>query len=471
MELFRAISATCDDVLEEVIETELSNIKLSVIRFQEQLEELLIQDSNFNLILFKENFPLNCHPLNFIKYLRENYPHIRIIFIMTSSKSEDIDKYTTYLNSKQVYDIINDNQFGRDELISAIFEPKSATDALNSSRKVSFEDEFKNVTSMEQFALQGFQDNNEKEPIQSIDINYNNNVKYSFPSPKVVSFWSPKGGAGVDTLAIQTAYMIAKNTKIDVCIADFSDSPNMHLHFNILDSRKNIESLYIQQAAGKLNVYTVDNYIINGADTQFKLPNLHILPGALKRINFYKRMESIDGKSFVGNCIESIIDTLREKYTVVILILSNNIYNVPTFAGLKKCSQINMILENDASSFYNANRYLEPEYGIFNASKIDSSKCKIILNKMYVKDEFYIENFVKINGLPIAAQVSLLPEEAFSAYKTANPDLFVQNSEIAKYDILSVVNTITYMEFSSEEQIEGDKKSKFTLFKRKNHKK
>lgn len=466
MELIRAISATCDDILEEVIESELTNVKLYVARYQEHLEEILAQDSNFNVILFKEDFPLNCHPLSFIKYIKENYPHIRIVFIMTSTNRDDVDKYTTYLHSKQVYDIIKDNDFGRDQLISALFEPKTANDVLASTKKMSFEDEFRNINSMEEMASHGFeQPTNPLEASSDININYNNDVKYSFPSPKVVSFWSPKGGTGVDTLAIQTAYMMAKNTNIDVCIADFSDSPNMHLHFNMLDSRRNIESLYVQQATGKLNVYTIDNYIINGADTSFKLPNLHILPGALKRINFYKKMESVDGNAFVGNCLESIIDTLREKYTVVILILSSNFYNLPTFAGLKKCNQINMVLENDASSFYNANRYLHPEYGIFNACKIDKNKCKVILNKMYVKDTFYIENFVKINGLPIDAQVGLLPDEAFTAYKSANPDLFVQSSDVAKYDILSVVNTIIHMEFSNPAQEETNKKTGFSLFK------
>lgn len=468
MNLIRAISATCDDILEEVIENELTNVKLFATRFQEQLEEVLVQDSNFNVLLFKENFPLNCHPLNFVKFIRETYPHIRIIFIMTTANKEDIDKYTTYLHSKQVYDIINDNDFGREELISALFEPKSANDALSSSKKMSFEDEFKNVNTMEQLASNGFDGSNSKDNSSTdININYNNDVKYTYPSPKVVSFWSPKGGAGVDTLAIQTAYMIAKNTNIDVCIADFSDSPNMHVHLNLLDTRKNIESLYVQQATGKLNVYTVDNYIINGADTSFKLPNLHILPGALKRINFYKKMESVDGNAFVGGCLESIIDTLREKYTVVILILSTNFYNLPTFAGLKKCNQINMVLENDLSSFYNANRYLHPEYGIFSACNIDKQKCKIILNKSYVTDNTYIDNFVKINELPVSAKVGLYPAELFNAYKSINPDLFPQSTEEGKYDILSVVNTITHMEFARKQEETEVKKSGFSFFKSK----
>lgn len=468
MNLIRAISATCDDILEEVIENELTNVKLSITRFQEQLEELLVQDSNFNVLLFKENFPLNCHPLNFVKFIRESYPHIRIVFIMTASNRDDIDKYTTYLHSKQVYDIIRDNDFGREELIAALFEPKSASDVLNSSKKMSFEDEFRNINTMEELASKGFEDTTKIESTAAdININYNNNVKYTYPSPKVVSFWSPKGGAGVDTLAIQTAYMIAKNTNIDVCIADFSDSPNMHLHFNLLDTRKNIESIYVQQATGKLNVYTVDNYIINGADTAFKMPNLHILPGALKRINFYKKMESVDGNAFVGGCLESIIDTLREKYTVVILILSSNFYNLPTFAGLKKCNQINMVLENDVSSFYNANRYLHPEYGIFNACNIDKQKCKVILNKAYVNDPIYIDNFTKINELRIDAKVGLYPGEFFDAYKSTNPDLFPLSTEAGKFDILSVVNTITNMEFTAPAVETQTKKGGFSLFKSK----
>lgn len=471
MDFIRAISATCDDILEEVIDTEISNVKLSVTRYQEQIEELLIQDSNFNVILFKENFPLNCHPLSFVKYIKETYPHIRIIFIMTSTASDDVAKYTTYLHSKQIYDIIHDNDFGREQLISALFEPKTPHDILASAKKIAFKDEFNNVNTMEQMVSSGFEEEQNANNSNDINVNYNNNVKYSYPTPKVISFWSPKGGVGVDTIAIQTAFMLAKNTNIDVCIADFSDSPNMHLHFNMIDTRRNIESLYVQQATGKLNVYTIDNYIINGADTAFKLPNLHILPGALKRINFYKKMENVDGSAFVGECMESIIDTLQEKYTIVILILSSNFYNLPTYAGLKKCNQINMILENDASSFFNANRYLHTEYGIFNACKIDRSKCKIILNKSYVNDTFYIDNFIKINNINISAKVGLYPEETYNTYKSANPDMLIQSSESAKYDILSVVNTITQMQFTSPTVEDTTAKKKgFSLFKNKKNK-
>ena len=182
-------------------------------------------------------------------------------------------------------------------------------------------------------------------------------------------------------------------------------------------------------------------------------------------------MQSVDGNAFVGNCLESIIDTLREKYTIVILILSSNFYNLPTFAGLKVCNQINMVLENDASSFANANRYLHPEYGIFNACKIDKNKCKIILNKSYVEDTFYIDSFYKINGMPIDAKVALLPDEAYQSYKAASPDLFVTSSDVAKNGILSVVNTITYMEFENQPQAPTSKKGgNFGFFKGKKNK-
>ena len=459
MDFIRAISATCDDMLEDVIENELSNVRLQSIRYQQQLEELLRVDSNFNVLIFKENFPLNCHPLNFIKYVKETYPQIRVVFIMTSIQSDDVDKYTTYLHSKQIYDIIHDSEFGREELLSALFEPKTAQDAYAASKNMSFEEEFMNINTMEQKAANGFEEINESTPQQDIQMNYNNNISYSYPSSKVVAFWSPKGGTGVDTLAISTAMMLAKNTTIDVCIADFSDSPNMHLHFNMMDIQKNIENMYSYQAEGKLNVYTVDNFIVNGMSTNFNLPNLHILPGAIKRINFYDKSASSDGRSFVGNCIETIIDILREKYTIVILILSSNINNIPTIAGLRKCSQINMVLENDASCFYNANRFLHQEYGIFRACKVDSSKIQLILNKSYVKDNFYIDNFLKMNNLNINASVPLLPDEAFRAFKTANPLAFIESGDDAKYGILSVVNTITTMTINNSQPESLDKKN------------
>lgn len=467
MDFLRVISATCDDILEEVIDTELSNVKLVTTRFQEQLEDLLHNDSEFNIIIFKDTFPLNCHPLSFVKSIKETYPHIRIVFIITSSDTAEIDKYKTYLHSKQIYDIILDDDFGRDELISALFEPKSAQDILQEAKQTSFEDEFRNINEMEKMAQNNFENNNSHIEQENISINYNNNIKYHYPSPKVISFWSPKGGTGVDTLAINTALMLAKNTNIDVCLVDLSESPNMHLHFNMVDTRKNIETLYMQQATGKLNVYTIDNFVINGADTSLKIPNLYLIPGAVKRINFFQKMVKVDTEAFVGNCIEEIINVLREKYTIVILILSSNIYSLPTYAGLKKCNQINMVLENDVSSFYNANRYLHSEYGIFNAWKIDKSKCKLIINKFHTEDTFFIDNFIKVTGLPIHSFVGLFPDEAFKAYKTSSPLAFTQSNKAAEMGILSVVNTITSMEYTTPEDSNDKGKGGFinSIFK------
>lgn len=448
MNYIRVISATCDDILEEVIQTEFNNVVLQSVRYQEQLEDLLKKDSNFDVILFREDFPLNCHPMNLMKSLKETYPHIRIVFIMVSQNEMQISQYTTFLNSKQIFDIIHDEDFGREELITALFEPKSVQDAFMQTKKMSFEEEYNNLNMMNEKAANNFEEDSKQYAESNIKMNYNNSISYSYPSPKVVAFWSPKGGSGVDTLAISTAYMLAQNTDINVCIADFSDNPNMHLHLNLTDVQRNLESLYIEQATGKLNPYTVENFVINGA-TAFGLPNLHIIPGAFRKINFYKRMVEGDGYKFVNDCLEKIIGTLKEKYTVVILILSSDISNVTTYSALHACSQINMVLQNDISGFFNANRYLDSKYGIFKAFKIDKSKIKLILNKDYVEDTFFVDNFVKMNGIPVSAKVPLLPDECFKACKVANPSELV-NSDDAFFSILSVVNTITKMEMQKE---------------------
>lgn len=457
MDFLRVLSATCDNALEEVMEFELSNIKVQSVRYQEQLEEVLEKDPNFNLLIMKQNFPGAYHPVQMVKNIRESYPHIRIIFIITTSDESEADKLKTYLYSKQVYDLIYDHDFTRDHLLSALFNPKTSSDTLDDSKKMSFDDEFNNINAMEKIATYGLEENarNNTEPV---NINYNNNIKYNYPPSKVISFWSPKSGTGVDTLAINTAVMLAKNTDIDVCLVDLSETPNMHLHFNLIDNRRNIESIYSEQVAGKLSVYTVDNYIVNGSETQLNLPNLHILPGAINRINFYKKIEREDGTNTVGSCFEEIIDILREKYTVVILILSSSIYHLPTVASLRRCSQINMILENDVSCFYNANRFLDTQYGIFHSYKIDRNKCKYIINKFYVKDRFYIEKFMGIVGSDISACVGLIPEEIFSAVKNANPLTLTERFEYAKMDILGVINTITYMEIMPQQAMPETKK-------------
>lgn len=467
MNYLRILSATCDDLLEEVLQNDFTNVKLVSVRYKEQLNEMLTQDSQFNVLLFKEDFVKNIHPMQYIKNIKESYPHIRIVFIMTTTNPAELSQYTTYLHSKQIYDIIQNSDFGKDELIKALFEPKTAQDILQEGRNVSFEEEFRNITMMEEKANNNFAPEEKLDYTKNIDFNYNNNVKYAYPSPKTVTFWSPKGGTGVDTLAIQTAFMLAENTNIDVCLLDLADTPNMHLHLNIIDDHRNFEHLYAQQAAGKLNVYTVDNFIINCASTRFKLPNLHIIPGATQHVTFFKQIENADGRVEMSRNISSILDTLREKFTVVIVILSNNILTLPSLIALQKCNHINMVLENDGAGFVNANKYLHDQMGIFNSHKIDKNKCSIVMNKRYVNDNAYIDKFMQINNVNVDASVGLYPDEAFSAYKSANPLTFTKNNPAAKQDILSVVNTITSMEIVNSAPSEQAKGNMFSWFSKK----
>lgn len=442
----RVLHATCDDALESVLERDLPNVKAVDVRYPEHLEEVLQRDTNFHALILKETFATNMHPGLLIKQLRETYPQIRIIFIMTTTNPDERDSLKTYLYSKQVYDIIYDNDFGMDHLIAALFQPKTQQDILNETKKMSFDDEFNNINKMNNM-MENPEELKPKE-LNTVSVNYNNNISYEYPSTKVISFWSPKGGTGVDTLAINTALFLAKNTNIDVCIADFSEIPNLHLNLNTIDNVKNLEVVYAQQLMGKLNPYSIEDYVIDGANTHLKIPNLRIIPGAIKRISFFRTIREDSSNQEVGKCFESIIDTLREKYTIVILILSSDIKHIPTFAALKKSNQINIVLENNISAFYNANRFLDGEYGLFNYYKIEKEKCKLIINKDYVADDFYIDNFTKMTGLKVDARVPLLPEEIYNSIKISNPSTLTDVSNEAMIGILSVVNTITPMYYN-----------------------
>ena len=453
----RVLHATCDDALQNVLENELPNVKVVDVRYPEHLEEVLSNDTNFHALILKETFAMNTHPGLLIKKIRESYPNIRIIFIMTTTNSDDIESLKTYLYSKQVYDIIYDNDFGMDHLIAALFQPKTQEDILNETKKMSFDDEFNNVNKMNNLMSNPSELASLKE-VNTVTVNYNNNISYEYPSTKVISFWSPKGGTGVDTLAINTALFLAKNTNVEVCIADFAETPNLHLHLNVIDNVKNLEVLYAQQIMGKLNPYSVDDYVINSADTHIKIPNLHIVPGAIKKISFFRAIKEDTSPQEVGKCFESIIDTLREKYTIVILILSSDIKHIPTYAALRKSNQINLVLENNITSFYNANRFLDNEFGMFNFYKISKEKCKVIINKDYVDDNFYIDNFTKITGLPISARVPLMPEEVFNSIKLSNPSLLTELSQEGMAGILSVVNTITPMYYNVPNESTSQKK-------------
>ena len=95
---------------------------------------------------------------------------------------------------------------------------------------------------------------------------------------------------------------------------------------------------------------------------------------------------------------------------------------------------------------------------MFNFYKIPKEKCKVIINKDYVDDNFYIDNFTKITGLPISARVPLLPEEVFNSIKLSNPSLLTERSQEGMAGILSVVNTITPMYYNAPSEPSGQKK-------------
>lgn len=461
------IVAACDEALEETLVKNMPNINvLSTVRDQSSLFNSLEEDAEeTNVIFLKETLPGNYLIGQVVKNIKENYPDIRIIFIMVSTNDEEVSKLKTYLYSKQVYDILYDEAYDIDDVSRAMFSPKKFKDITKEMKNVPFEEELKSFENNET------ESDDEKDiPKEDIKLNYNNNIYSESPAPKAIAFWSPKGGSGIDTLAIITGACIAKNTNIPVCIADFSEIPNAQLFFNVSDSMKSMENAYEAQSSGKLNSYTLDNYLIGYEEMPCKITNLHILPGAINKINFYRRIMEDDGGQEVLKNFCDIIGYLKEKFRVVILILSSDIYHVPTVAGLSKANQINMILENNLCSIYNTQRFIDDKYGILNRFSIDKSKMKFILNKDYIKDMFYIDKYKSFAGFEFDARMPLVPDEIYDMIKHQDPSRIFDANEVCRKGILSVINTIMKMEYNGEveSKTEGKarEKKKEGLFKK-----
>lgn len=457
MKVKNVLCAINDELLEEFLTKEVSNIKvIANIQYQEALFGYLEKnpDADIDVILLKENLPGASLPLQVVSELRGNYPNIRVVYFITTSDTNKLNTIKTALHFNCVYDIIYDfNDYDAETVYEAIFKPKTFEDIKKENQANSFEEKLESIQKFNELSENNFDLDKKESPIViNKGLNYNNNVKYEYPPSKVISFWSPKAGAGAKTLALNTAYMIAKYTDIDICIADFSKIPNLHLLLNAdIINEKNIEYAYVQQANGKLNPYTIENYIINGKSLNCGYANLYVMPGAVHKINFFERLVGKDSPEEIAKIFSGIINNLREKYTIVILVLSSDITHIPTAVALKQCNQINIVLENDVCSIYNLNRYWDKDSGLFNRYKISRDKCKFILNKNYVQDNFYLTKFAKLTGRDIDVFIPLIPDEIFNSVKRANPTSLIHTNKKTRDAFADIVNTITLMEFTDED--------------------
>lgn len=410
----RVFLATGDEQLDDFVTKQMKDVRVvKAVYYRdvvlEALADLMPTEDAPEVIMIGESLDGAVDMRELLRDIRLASFNTRVVYIFDDASEDNVIPMRHYLMSLQIYDTLGEDPdgYGPEEVHRALFQPRNPADVLRELSELERGGRAPAPTP----PLLG--DRREPEPPPLVPV-----VPVSGLSTDVIpvtAFWSAKGGEGVDTLAINAAVAVAKaSPDLLVCLADFSRTPNVHLHFNAYDEERNFEEVVAQAERRKLSPYTLEKYVVEHPE----IKNLHILVGSVQTINFDANLV---GKEME---IESIISVLRDVYGCVILVTSSGLGGLDspaTVVALQKADQILMVVTEDHASFYNARRALDPEYGRLQAKGIDTGKVRLVLNKYLANETGLRERMAKTLGQPAAAVVPMFPEILGRALAEATP--------------------------------------------------
>lgn len=415
----RVVLATGDERLDDYVAQVPGVRVLRAVYYKEgvlsTLQELREAGEVPDVLMISENLDGDGDIRDLLREIRLTSYETRIIFIFDNADEDNVLSMRHFLLGLQIYDTLGDHPdgFGPEEVLQALLEPRSPLEVMRELAQLSRGED---IARRPPHPLSGYGASSPGAGTERTQpAPQNLRVELTTDVVPVTAFWSAKGGEGVDTLAVNVAIAVAQAAPdLMVCIVDLARTPNVHLHFNVFDEDRNLETVLDLARRNRLSPHTIQRYVIEHQ----KIRNLWILPGSIRTINFDQELEGRERD------IETLIAVLRSVYDCVILVLSSDMPSLsfpPTLVGLQKADQILMVLTEDHASLYNARRALDPEYGRLQARDIDMSKIRFVLNKYLAVGTGLREQMLRKFGQEPAAVVPMFAEILSQAMAEARP--------------------------------------------------
>jgi pilus assembly protein CpaE len=251
---------------------------------------------------------------------------------------------------------------------------------------------------------------------------------------KIVMFYSPKGGTGVTTLAVNTAVALS-NDETRVILVD------ANLQFGdvalFLNEQGKNTLLDLAPRAGELEPSIVEEVVIKHA-----ISGLHILASP-------SRPEH--GENIKADQLTQLLQYLRELYAYVVVDTSSYINDV-TVAVMDVADAIVLITSQDIPSIKNDSLFLDLMTGL----NVASSKILLVMNKFDKRIAILPEKIGENLKHPVEAVIPLDDRTVIPSVNRGVPFMIDNKTQPAGRGIITLVEALR-SKLVKQETVDADK--------------
>lgn len=257
--------------------------------------------------------------IKFVENIRTTLPDVRVIFI---ANNEDI---FPHLIDMGIYDLLIIDRFTLVDIDERLFRPASYADVTRFLKA-------------------------KPDRSQSTKLRRN----------EIVAFWSPSGGTGKSTLALNYALMRSGNVLlIDMDI----QTPVLDLYAGISGPRKDMYDLLVQEA---LTPEVLHRFLLPITP---QVINHQLLPGLID----LNRFDAINIRHF-----ERLLDFVAPRFDCVVVDINSCLFIDATYAALGAADTIYVVAVNDYASLREVVKY---QKYLTDNSMMAPEKFRMVINK------------------------------------------------------------------------------------------
>lgn len=255
---------------------------------------------------------------------------------------------------------------------------------------------------------------------------------------KIITVWSPIGGAGVTFTAINVARLLAKQNK-KIALLDF-------------DFRKPDIALY---AMSDNILHSIDNII---PYTDSGMLNNKILESNMQDFEGFKYLRGTSSPEqaqyIKAESLSKIIEVACEPFDYVIVDCNTSIDNAGTYIALKTSDIVLSVIDKNVITIQ-----LYDKIKPLLISNFDIEKFKIVINKCHKEiymDREEVKNYLQ---LEVCYEIPSLNYTVINAINQGKLSNLFKGKQLKKYDesVLNILNTL----FSEPENTTNKKKGFF----------
>lgn len=219
--------------------------------------------------------------------------------------------------------------------------------------------------------------------------------------PLLVAFWSPKGGSGATTIAVNTAIQAAEQTGLSVSLMDFHlYHPHVATHVGMWDEHKGLAEL-LRKRANPLSEKEVASFLT-------RKHKVDILQGLVHDPELVQEVTE--------SLINGLLQVCKQHYGITIVDVAPNVDEVATFLTLKLANLIYVVIEQDLAAIEDAARSIH----LLERLGIVRTRLRLVVNR-YHEGGFSVKDIENALDIPVVLTIPLDVPKYRKAVQTQRP--------------------------------------------------